>query len=194
MCWPDGKQIEAVDSICLLGIPIDNDLKMSSMVEEKVSNGFKSLWFIKRLQSQGVKQKHLVPVYRAYVQSKIEYGLAPFAKMLTAGQIEHLESPLKRASKLMMKIPIYMPNNDPDYISYADRLKYLGLETIESRILKRHTNLASAIEFDPRFEKFIMLNKSRVTRGRREYVLPVPRTVWSANWFRELVLADSQSQ
>ena len=87
LCWPDGKQIEAVDSICLLGIPIDNDLKMSSMVEEKVSNGFKSLWFIKRLQSQGVKQKHLVPVYRAYVQSKIEYGLAPFAKMLTAGQI-----------------------------------------------------------------------------------------------------------
>ena len=70
----DGKFVERVDHVKLLGITLSNDLTWKRHVENIVKKGGKIIYMLYQLKRAGVNQADLVTIYISVVRPVVEYA------------------------------------------------------------------------------------------------------------------------
>ena len=68
----DGKQIELVDEIKLLGIILTSDLKWEKNTKHIIRKAYKQMWMVKRLKSMGAIPETMKLAYIQQVRSVLE--------------------------------------------------------------------------------------------------------------------------
>ena len=71
----EGKSIETVEKMKLLGLVITHDLKWRANTEEMVKKAYNRLWIIKRLKAHGASLEDLLDVYMKQIRSILEFGV-----------------------------------------------------------------------------------------------------------------------
>ena len=169
-----GKEIEIKKEFRLLGVQIQQDLKMDSYVKARRKSASFALWHLRKLSAAGVKGDHLLQAFKSYVRSKLEYALMPTYPLLTRKQWNSLESIQKRATRLILGITVQY---GPSVPSYQDRLQQLGLESIEMRTKARWEKFAIENEFAPQYQQYFEVCRNGANvRKPRDYVVPKART------------------
>ena len=88
---PPCLNIEQVDRITMLGVVVNNRMTATDHVAELLSSCTKLLYALRVLRSYGLPQQSLKDVFRATVESKIEYAAA-WSGFCTAGDRVQLDS------------------------------------------------------------------------------------------------------
>ena len=71
----DGKEVESVDKMKLLGITLTTDLKWRSITDEPTKKAFSKLLMIKRLITKGKTLEDLKDIHCQQVWSVLEFGV-----------------------------------------------------------------------------------------------------------------------
>ena len=65
----EGKEVETLEEMKLLGLTLRNDLKWKSNTNELVLKSYKKLWMVKRLKQHGANLEDLTDVFIKHVRS-----------------------------------------------------------------------------------------------------------------------------
>ena len=69
----EGKEIETVEQLKLLGVQITHDLKWNANTEYITKRGYNKLWMLRRLKLNGASESELKIIYCQHVRSILEY-------------------------------------------------------------------------------------------------------------------------
>ena len=116
------QTLESVNSVKLLGLNVNSDLKWNVHVSELVRKVSTRLYFLRQLKKSHVITRELLLFYITCIRSILEYGSPVFHRAVPSYLSEHLERLQKRAMNL-----IY-----PE-LSYARALELSGLLTLYDR-------------------------------------------------------------
>ena len=175
-CLSLGMEVTIVDSLKLLGVHVESDLKLDAFVANGRKRGLYASWQLRRLQAQGVNSNHLRTAYIGYVRSTTEYGLLALSPMMSATQWARLEAVQRQATKVCLGIrPLAFGDHIPPY---AQRLQQLRLTNLQDRTEKRLQKFTLRNEFEPRFRPYLprRTQTGRASRLPRPYLQPIPRT------------------
>ena len=175
--FSNGENINQVKTIKLVGFQITHDLKLDEYVDARRKSGMSGLWQLKKLASKGLKKEVLVPFYKSYIRSRLEFCVAAVYTSLNETQKELLESVQKKATKAILRSAPY--KTQPGYLTYQERLEKLQLESLRDRWQEVFQKFALRIETDRRFQPYLKLNPQVHTmrlRNREQYHLPTART------------------
>ena len=105
---PDPPQIlledqclKAVNSVKLLGVIIQNDLKWDSHIADTIKRANQKLYMLRLLKKHNLPCNDLLTIYRSYVRPILEYGAPVWNGALTRHQRESLEKIQKRALRII---------------------------------------------------------------------------------------------
>ena len=107
-----------------LGVIVTSDLKPSSQVARAVSSANSMLGRIRRTFTC-LNAETLPPLYKALVRPRMEFAIQAWSPYLK--DIQKLEKVQRRATKLVPSLA---------HLPYEDRLKALGLTTLEQRKIR----------------------------------------------------------
>ena len=120
----EGKSIETVEKMKLLGLIITNDLKWRANTEQMVKKAYNRLWIIKRLKAHGASFEDLVDVYNKQIRSILEFGVPVWNPSLTKEDSCEIE----RVQKAFLHILL-----GNDYLDYENALRKTNLEKLKDR-------------------------------------------------------------
>lgn len=104
--WPslsmDQNIFKICDSVKVLGVTIQSDLKWDGQVDHMLSSASRKLFALRRLKKLCVQDNKLVIIYTGYVRPVLEYAVPVWHSSLTTDQIERLESMQKRVFKIIL--------------------------------------------------------------------------------------------
>jgi len=92
--------IEQVDMITVLGVVVNNRMTATDHVAELLRSCTKLLYALLVLRSHGLPQQSLKDVFRATIESKIQYAAPAWSGLCTAGDRVQLNAFLRRCMKL----------------------------------------------------------------------------------------------
>ena len=121
----DDQKIKRTESMKDLGVTFDTKLKFDKHIDDKINKAYVMLATIKR-NFKYISPSAFVILYKSMVRSQLEYAHSvwcPYRKEF----IEKLEKIQVRATKLVKGI---------QHLSYADRLRFLKLQTLKYRRLR----------------------------------------------------------
>ena len=173
IAFPSGDFVGAYEEIKLLGVQLQQDMRLDSLVRERRKRGLQAVWQLRRLQDMGVARRHLLVVYKAYVRSRIETGVTSAASMLNFGQFAHLEAPQRRATRALLGLP--WRQHGPSIPDYDERLDTLGLQSMETRISTLFTRFTFKCEAEPRLSTYFQAHSDSALQRRRPRHYDVPR-------------------
>ncbi len=164
----NGIAIPAVSETKDLGVFISSDLKFSLHCSKISSKALQKVHLIFRA-FQSRDRHFLLSLYKSIVRSTLEFNSSVWSPYL----LKDIKTVEKVQRKFTKKIPGMRD------LSYMDRLKILGLETLESRRLKADLvqafKVLRGIDDLPRQNNpFILVNHGRNTRGHA-YKLEPPK-------------------
>ena len=120
----DQNLLEVCDTVKVLGVTIQADLKWDSQVDYMLTSANRKLFVLCRLKKFGVQDTELVPIYTGYVRPVLEYAVPVWHSSLTANQTKRLERVQKRACKIIL---------GRRYSGYTEALRTLTLCTLAER-------------------------------------------------------------
>ncbi|KAK3101483.1 hypothetical protein FSP39_003928 [Pinctada imbricata] len=120
-----GKEITKINNEKDLGIIIDNELKFQTHICTQVKKANQILGLIKRSFSY-LDEEMFLTLYKSLVRPHLEYGSNIWSVIYKKEAIS-IENVQRRATKLLTNLKD---------LSYCDRLKHLGLPTLEYRRLR----------------------------------------------------------
>ena len=97
----NGKEIETVDNVKLLGVTMSSDLTWNAHIEEVIKKANKRLYFLVQLKRAKVPLKELVLFYTTCVRSVIDYAIPAFYHALPKYLKKELVRLEKRAIAIM---------------------------------------------------------------------------------------------
>ena len=152
-----GKQIDTLHEERDLGVIIDESLKCRKQCAKAVNAANATLGMIKRSFVNREKQT-ILSLYKSVVRPKLEYCIQAWRPHLTK-DIELMERVQHRATKLISSLRKE---------TYENRVKLLGLTTLETRRLRG--DLIEAFKIMKGFEdiswnKFFKMSSSKQLRG-----------------------------
>ena len=112
-----------VDSLRILGIILQRDLKWNSHVSSMVSKASRRLYILCRLRKCNLRQSELANVYVMYIRPVLEYAAPIWSSAITTQQSADLERVQKRACRIILS----------GYTSYTSALETLGIPSLEAR-------------------------------------------------------------
>ena len=118
----NGKPVERVTALKLLGVHVTNNLKWSQHVDTITSKAASRLHFVKQLKRSGAGRDDLLSFFRTVIRPVLEYACPVWHPSLTAAQTKSLESLQRRAMRIVF--------DDDDYTVSLIRA---GLDTLETR-------------------------------------------------------------
>ena len=119
----DGKVVERVDHVKLLGITLSNELTWKRHVENIVKKAGKRIYMLYQLKRAGVNQADLVTIYISVVRPVVEYYACPvWNTNLPIYISDNIEMIQKRAVRAIF------PGMSYDYI-----LTHINLSTLKDR-------------------------------------------------------------
>ena len=166
----NGKQLEVVEEMKILGLTIRSDLSWKSNTEQMVSKAYKRLWVLRRLKGMGANLSELKDVYIKQVRSLLELAAPAWHGSLTKEEQHTIERVQKSAHHIML---------GGKYLSYKSALELTGLQTLEARREKLCLKFAKKAASHPKHKNwFIPLKKSANTRQKpAKYCEVVANTV-----------------
>ena len=81
----DGKVVERVDHVKLLGITLSNELTWKRYVDNIVKKAGKRIYMLYQLKRAGVNQADLVTIYICVVRPVVEYACPVWSTNLPLG-------------------------------------------------------------------------------------------------------------
>ena len=134
----NGKAIERVSCVKLLGLNITSDLKWNHHISEISRKVSKRLYFLKQLKRARVATKDLVIFYITCIRPTMEYACPVYHNSLPNYLSDELESLQKRAMRIIF------PS-----LPYFEALELAKLETSYIRRQTQTTNLFQEISNNP---------------------------------------------
>ena len=116
----DGKELEIVDEIRLLGLIIRSDMKWNANTLNMVKKASKRLWILRRLKQLGASTHALVDVYIRQVRCVLELAAPAWQGGISQAEKLDLQSVLKCAAHIIL---------GNVYTSYSNALEILNLES-----------------------------------------------------------------
>ena len=141
----DDHDLEVVEELRLLGIIVRSDMKWSSNMENMTKKANKKLWILRRLKYLGADEGDLVDVYTKQIRSLLELAAPAWHGAITQEERTDIERIQKSAAHIIL---------GEDYFSYKVALKFLHLDTLQSRRDKLCLNFAKKAEKHPKFQKW----------------------------------------
>jgi hypothetical protein len=120
----EGKEIEVVEELKLLGVKITNDLKWNNNTEYITGRAYKKLWMIRRLKLNGASNMELRDIYCKHVRSVLEYAAVVWHPGLTLENTTSIERVQKSALAIIL---------GKEYEGYSKALGLLKLEKLSTR-------------------------------------------------------------
>ena len=120
----DGKSMNTVEELKILGLTLRNDLKWSSNTNNMMKKAYSRLWIIKRLKQAGANLEDMTDVYIKQIRSVLEFGVPVWNSGLTKEGVSDIE----RVQNSFLHIVL-----GPDYGSYEIALNLTNLESLQSR-------------------------------------------------------------
>ena len=165
----NGKAIERVSCVKLLGLNITSDLKWNHHISEISRKVSKRLYFLKQLKRARVATKDLVIFYITCIRPTMEYACPVYHNSLPNYLSDELESLQKRAMRIIF------PS-----LPYFEALELAKLETSYIRRQTQTTNLFQEISNNPQHKLYRFLprlNKCNFNlRSTRKFQVPVCKT------------------
>ena len=87
----EGKKLEVVQQMKLLGVVITSDLKWHENTKHITKKAFGRLWLMKRLKSMGASAETLLDVYCKQVRSVLEFAAVVWSSGLTQENSTQIE-------------------------------------------------------------------------------------------------------
>ena len=120
----NGKSLEQVESIKVLGTIISSDLSWWKNTQLIVQKAYKRLQILRKLYEFAVPVPDLVHIYTLYVRSILEFNSCVWHFSITEEETETIERVQKVALKLILK---------DQYVSYEKSLQITNLTTLKIR-------------------------------------------------------------
>lgn len=120
----NGKAVENVDKVKLLGVIFRSDLKWNDHIAHDISKASKRMYFLIQLKRAKVNERELASFYTTCIRSVIEYACEVYHFSLP----EYLCNQLERLQKRALRI-IY------SNVSYDEALALAKLSTLKCRCL-----------------------------------------------------------
>ena len=120
----EGKEVELVEQMKVLGVVLTSDMKFSRNTEYMVERAFKRVWMLKRLLSLGASVSQLIDVYLKQVRSVLELAVPAWHCSLTVTDKLSIERVQKAALQVIL---------GETYSSYSSALDIVNLQTLEQR-------------------------------------------------------------
>ena len=122
----NGKDLEVVESVKLLGLTVTNDLSWNIHIENVVKKAAKRLYFLVQLKRAKLPRKDLVLFYVTCIRSIITYAIPVFFYALPKYLQNELERLQKRAFSIINPDLTYhealAESNIPTVISYGEKV------------------------------------------------------------------------
>ena len=118
----NGKTIEAVSTVKLLGLNISSDLRWNGHVAEISKKVASRLYFLEQLKRANIPAKDLLIFYLTCIRPVTEYACSVFLNALPA----YLSAELEQLQKGAMRIIF-------PFVPYSDALHQANLETLSRR-------------------------------------------------------------
>lgn len=162
-------ELQSVASENDLGVTIDTNLKFSKHVNLSVAKANRNVGMIFRTFSC-INKEMFATLYKSLVRPYLETAVVVWSPMLTK-DIKSIENVQRRATKLVPGIKD---------LSYPERLKALGLPTMEYRRLRSDMVQTYKLinKMDNIKDGFLKINQTRMTRG---HTLKLEKTRYRTN-------------
>ena len=165
----EGRELETMEEIKLLGLIISNDLTWKSNTDNMIHKAYSRLWMIKRLKKRGASLDDLTEIYTKQVRSVLEFGVPVWNSALTKDESHNIE----RVQKSFLHIAL-----GNGYRSYPTALDQANLENLEERRTKICRNFAEKAAKHPKHKHWFVPNNppGPSTRSKKvEYKVPISR-------------------
>ena len=120
----EGKEIETVEQMKLLGLIISNDLKWKPNTDNMIKKAYARMWMVKRLKKRGANLCDINDIYVKQIRSILEFG----APVWNSGITNDEKYELERVQKSFLHIAF-----GTNYGNYETALDRANLDTLESR-------------------------------------------------------------
>ena len=115
------------------------------------------------MKSLGASKKTLLELFKLYVRSKLETGVAVWAGSITVNEKNILERVQKTALKIIL---------GNSYRDYNQALEYLNLDTLQIRREKKCLKFAKRSLKNYRFKHWFPKRTSKNTRYKETFIMP----------------------
>ena len=161
----EGKELEVVDEMKMLGIIVRSDMKWSSNTKYIVKKGYSRLWILRRLKALGAGPEDLKDVFLKQVRSVLELAVPAWHPGLT--QADSLD--IERVQKAALYIIL-----GEKYTTYSSALKATKLECLAARRSNLCIKFAKkAVQHKKHTNWFKTNDKVTVTRFKQPKLCPV---------------------
>ncbi|XP_071959515.1 uncharacterized protein [Antedon mediterranea] len=157
----DGVILEESQSVKLLGVHLQCDLKWDKQIKEVVSRASRRLYMLYILKRFGAPNDDLVFTFITYIRPLLEYASPLWHSSITNKQSDQLEFIQKRVVKLIIGYQ--------NYVSYAKSLETLKLKTLQHRRQVLLYNFGKGLLKSDRFKEWIP-EKEKPTRCLRKVI------------------------
>ena len=149
----EGKNLEVVNEIKLLGLTLRSDMKWTSNTQNMIIKANKKLWILRRLKKLGAKVTDLVEVYTKQIRCILELAAPAWQGSITQAERISLERVQKCACYIIL---------GNDYISYRNALTALNLESLETRRKRLSRKFAIKASKHSKFKAWFKLNDHHI--------------------------------
>ena len=152
----EGKSLEVVEEMKLLGIMIRSDLRWTSNTNLIISKCYKRIWMLRRLKHFGASEDNLLEVYIQQIRSITEMACPVWNGGLTQLEV--------RAIERLQKVALAIILGDA-YSTYNEALNHFNVDSLEAR--REHLCLQFAIKAykNPKFNSWFEPNQTTTTRS-----------------------------
>ena len=172
----NGKAIEVVSTVKLLGLNISSDFLWNCHVAEISKKVASRLYFLKQLKRANIPTKDLLIFYRTCIRPVMEYACPVFHNALPAYLSVELEQLQKRAMRIIFP-----------FVPYNDALNQANLETLSQRRQSITTKLFDSITCNSDHKLYKLLppqnNCELNLRRKRKFNVPLAKTKRLMNTF-----------
>ena len=158
------QSLDHVDTVQILGVTVQSDLKWGKHVDEIVQKANKRMYMLSALIPFKLPLCDLVTIYTGFIRPVVEYAVPVWHPGLTLAQSNQIELVQKRALRLIM---------GPSYSSYQDALASTKLTSLETRRIQLCHKFARAITKSTYFSSWFPLkqqyNDTRSCRKNSRY-------------------------
>ena len=155
----EGKPIELVEEMKLLGLVITSDLSWSANTNYMVTRCNSKLWMIRRLKKLGADLTDLKDVFCKQIRSVLEYAVPVWNSSLTGENVADLE----RIQKTFLHISL-----GDNYKSYNSALKVSGLDKLSHRRRKICLKFARKALKHEKFSSWFKPNKKSTKTWQKQ--------------------------
>ena len=167
------ENLEVVESMKLLGVIIQSDMKWGRNTDFICQKGYSRLWMLRRLKGLGASKVELLDVYRKQVLCVMEMAVAAWAAGLSKGESRQIERVQKCALSIIL---------GPEYTTYENALDELDIKRLETRRIDISTKFASKAAKHERHQNWFCVAEPTIpvnTRSEKQnlmYKEPKSRT------------------